>query len=86
MTASWRGLRRIDNLELSTTLKACMPTWPLCQTYLATYGLCHPHQHSCEARTANKQAPEKMARHVTQGILHNWIIYSTPPRSVRWWS
>ena len=24
MAASWRGLRRIDNLELSTTLKACM--------------------------------------------------------------
>ena len=26
---------------------------------------------------ANKQAPEKMARPVTQGIPQNWIIYST---------
>ena len=31
---------------------------------------------------ANKQAPEKMARPVTQGIPQNWIIYSMPISSL----
>jgi len=45
-----------------------VPTWPPCHTYMVTYDLCHSHQHNYEARTANKQAPEKMTRHVTQCI------------------
>ena len=39
--------------------------------------LCSMPCHSCEARTTHKQTPEKMDRHVTQGIPQDWTIHST---------
>ena len=50
----------------------------------------HPIQHCWEARTTNKQAPEKMTRHVTSAFRNNGLPYMCIRQnlkciSVRWW-
>jgi len=85
MTASWRGLRRIDNSELSTTLNSCFNMASLSRLIwqLIVYAIA-----TSKGQLGQFKDDEKMARPVTQGIPQNLIIHSANPRclSVRWWS